>query len=120
MPDPSEVPPKPVDWLGATLDAVRVLPPGARNAVGYQLDRVQTGQSPDDFKPMPSVGPGVYEIRVRDQGRAFRSFYVARFAEAVYVLHVFEKKTRKTAPADLDLGRTRYRTLVRRRAESGL
>lgn len=120
MTDPPRVPPKPVDWLGSTLDAVRALPSGARSALGHQLDRVQNGRTPDDFKPMPGVGAGVYEVRVRDEGRAFRSFYVARFAEAVYVLHVFEKKTRTTAAADLDLGRTRYRALVRRRAESGL
>ena len=64
---------------------------------------------------MPTVGAGVYEIRVRDGGRAFRSFYVARFEEAIYVLHVFEKKTQKTSRADLDLGRSRYRDLVQRR-----
>lgn len=116
MPDP----PKPVDWIGSSLDDVRGLPAGACREIGYQLDRVQTGQPPNDFKPMPTVGPGVFEVRVRDAGRAFRSFYVARFEEAVYVLHVFEKKSQKTARADLDLGRTRYKTLVRQRAENGL
>ncbi len=86
--------------------------------MGFQLDRVQAGLPPEDFKPIKSVGPGVFEIRIRDAGRAFRSFYVARFEEAVYVLHVFEKKSRKTAPADLALGRARYKALVQRRAES--
>ena len=108
--------PKPIDWLGSTLADARALPRGARREMGFQLDRVQNGLPPDDFRPMKSVGPGVFEIRVRDEGRAFRSFYVARFEEAVYVLHVFEKKTRKTAQADLDLGRARYKALVQRRA----
>lgn len=107
--------PKPLEWARPALDAVRALPLGARRSLGYQLDRVQRGQAPDDFKPMRTVGPGVYEIRVRDAGRAFRSFYVARFEEAVYVLHVFEKKSQKTAPNDLATGRARYRDLVERR-----
>ncbi len=117
MPDEPTGSPKPVDWLGSTLADTRALPPGARRAMGFQLDRVQAGLQPQDFKPIKSVGPGVFEIRIRDEGRAFRSFYVARFEEAVYVLHVFEKKTRKTAPADFDLGRARYKALVERRAD---
>lgn len=109
-------PPKPLEWAQPALDAVRALPDGARGKLGYQLDLVQRGKAPDDFKPMPTVGPGVFEVRVRDTGRAFRSFYVARFEESVYVLHVFEKKTQKTASSDLDVGRSRYRDLIRRRA----
>lgn len=109
--------PKPLDWTGTSLADARALPDGARQEVGYQLGRVQEGRTPEDFKPMKTVGPGVFEVRVRDDGRAFRSFYVARFEEAVYVLHVFEKKSQRTAQADVDLGRTRYRALVRQRAE---
>jgi phage-related protein len=59
---------------------------------------------------MPSVGPGVHEIRLRT-GREHRVFYVARFGEAIYVLHAFEKKTRRTDQADLDLARRRYSEL---------
>lgn len=108
--------PKPLDWTGTSLADARELPAGARRELGFQLDRIQNGRTPADFKPMQTVGPGVFEVRVRDGGRAFRSFYVARFEEAVYVLHVFEKKTQRTAPADLELGRARYRDVVRRRA----
>lgn len=107
--------PKPIEWARPALDAVRALPPAARRALGFQPDRVQRGEALDDFKPVRTVGPGVYEVRVRGHGRAFRSFYVARFEEAVYVLHVFEKKTPKTAPNDLAVGRSRYRDLVERR-----
>ncbi|MEM1118068.1 MAG: type II toxin-antitoxin system RelE/ParE family toxin [Bacteroidota bacterium] len=106
---------KPVEWARPALHAARALPSGARRELGFQLDRVQRGLNPNDFKPIKAVGAGVYEIRVRDEGRAFRSFYVARFDQAVYVLHVFEKKTRKTLQADLDLGRSRYRALLRQR-----
>ena len=73
----------------------------------------------DDFKPMRSVGAGVFEIRVRTGsaggGRAHRVFYVARFAEAVYVLHAFEKKSQKTARKDIETGRRRYAALLKHR-----
>lgn len=107
--------PKPLEWARPALVAVRALPDGAKREVGYQLARVQEGREPDDFKPMKTVGPGVFEVRVRDDGRAFRSFYVARFEEAVYVLHVFEKKSQKTAQSDIEVGRARYRDLIQRR-----
>lgn len=107
--------PKPLEWARPALAAVRALPDGARQEVGYQLGRVQEGKAPEDFKPMKTVGSGVFEVRVRDEGRAFRSFYVARFEEAVYVLHVFEKKSQKTARSDIEVGRARYRDLIQRR-----
>jgi phage-related protein len=71
---------------------------------------VQVGRNPDDWKPMSTVGPGVCEIRVRDESGAFRVIYVAKFKDAVYVLHAFQKKARKTSRADLELARARYRT----------
>ena len=74
--------------------------------------RVQSGQEPDDWKPMNTVGPGVKEIRIRDAAGAFRVIYVAKFADAVYVLHCFQKKTDKTRKADLDLAAQRYRDLL--------
>ena len=70
---------------------------------------VQVGRDPDDWKAMPTVGSGVREIRVRDEAGAFRVIYVARFEDAVYVLHAFQKKTRQTSRADLELARARYR-----------
>ena len=106
---------KPIDIDPRALDAIRSMPPGARQGIGFQLDLVQMGLEPDDFKPVKTVGAGVYEIRVRDQGQAFRSFYVARFPEAVYVLHAFEKKSQKTAPKDLALGQARYKEMIERR-----
>ena len=75
------------------------------------MDRVQKGMEPTDFKPMPTVGKSVYEIRVEEPSGAFRVIYVARFEKLVYVLHCFQKKTQKTAKRDLDLAKTRYREL---------
>jgi phage-related protein len=102
-------------WLGSSRSDIRNFPADARRRAGYELYLVQSGLEPSDWKPMPSVGVGVSEIRVRT-GREHRVFYVAKFAEGVYVLHAFEKKTQKTPKADLDLARSRLRELLKRRA----
>ena len=107
---------KPISWLGSSLDDLRAFEPEARRQAGTELRAVQRGEMPTDFKPMPSVGQGVYEIRVRT-GRAYRVMYVVKFEEAIYVLHAFEKRTRKTRPADIDLARRRLAELIRRRAD---
>ena len=62
---------------------------------------------------MPTIGKGVREIRIRDEAGACRVIYVAKFADAIYVLHCFQKKTEKTSKADIELAETRYRELVR-------
>lgn len=95
-----------IEWMETTLEDLRAFPPEARQAAGYELYRVQVGSMPTDWKPMPSVGPGVNEIRIRTR-LEHRVLYLARFDEAIYVLHVFEKKSRKTRKADLILARQR-------------
>jgi phage-related protein len=77
------------------------------------LDRIQNGLAPDDFKAMAGVGSGVQEIRIKDEAGVYRVLYVAKFQDAVYVLHCFQKKTQKTAKADLDLARRRYAELLK-------
>jgi phage-related protein len=104
---------RPVEFRGSALDDLRAFPQAARREAGYQLDRVQRGHEPDDWKPMNAVGPGVREIRIRDAAGAFRVLYVAKFEDAVYVLHCFRKKTQKTRKADLDLAGQRYRDLLK-------
>lgn len=104
---------KPIAFQGTSLDDLRAFPAEVRREAGHQLDRVQRGLEPDDWKPMPSVGPGVREVRVRDEAGAFRVIYTATRSEAVYVLHAFSKKTQTTAKRDLDLAKTRLRELTR-------
>ena len=99
---------RPVRFLGDSLKCIRDFPNDARNDVGYQLDKVQRGDQPDDFKPMPGVGKGVEEIRVSEPSGAYRVVYVAKRAEAVYVLHAFQKKTRATSKKDLEVARKRF------------
>jgi phage-related protein len=104
---------KPIEFRGSSLDDLRAFPLTAKREAGYQLDRVQNGLEPDDWKPMNTVGQGVREIRIRDAAGAFRVIYVAKFADAVYVLHCFQKKTEKTSKTDLDLAAKRYRDLLK-------
>ena len=108
---------KPVFWLGSSLEDVRAFPEEARRAAGYQLGRVQQGLMPSDWKPMTTVGVGVYEIRVHT-GAEYRIFYVAKYEEAVYVLHAFEKRTRQTPQAEIVLARKRLADLLRRRSRN--
>jgi phage-related protein len=105
--------PKPVEFRGSSLDDLRAFPLAARREAGHQLDQVQNGQDPDDWKPMNTVGQGAREVRIRDASGAFRIMYIAKFASAVYVLHCFQKKTEKTSKANLDLAAKRYRDLLK-------
>lgn len=107
---------KPLVWLGSAQRDVRAFPADARRRSGFQLRRVQQALDPDDWKPMTGVGPGVREIRIQTE-LAHRVFYVATFEEAVYVLHAFEKRTRKTPTPEIALARDRYRALLKKRGE---
>lgn len=95
-------------WIGASFEDLRDFTPEARRAAGYELRRIQRGLMPTDWKPMPSVGQGVHEIRIHTHVE-HRVMYVAKFEEAVYVLHAFEKKSRKTLDKDLILARERLK-----------
>lgn len=105
---------KRVVWLGTSLEEVRSWTDEAQRDTGYQLFKIQSGLDPSDWKPMPNVGSGVQEIRIHC-GNEYRVIYLARLAEAVYVLHAFEKKTRKTPHAALDVARRRLQLLLGQR-----
>lgn len=100
---------KRVRFVGSAQQDLAAFPKAARTRAGFELYAVQTGHEPADWKPMPGVGAGACEIRVRDASGAWRVIYVARLHDAVYVLHAFQKKAQKTPRADLDLAKARYR-----------
>ena len=106
---------KPIRFLGDSLKCLRDFPEDARQDAGYQLDKVQRGKQPDDFKPMPSIGKGVEEIRVWDDVATYRVIYTARMTDAVVVLHAFQKKTQATSKRDLDVARARFALLMKGR-----
>lgn len=87
------------------------MPDSVRHDMGLELMRVQFGGEPRNFKPMPTVGTGAYEIRVRDASGAYRAIYVAKFEAAVYVLHAFQKKSQRTLNVDIELARARYKSI---------
>ena len=105
-------------WLGSSRRDIKALPQAARRVAGFQLFRVQQGLEPTDWKPMVSIGAGVQEIRIHTETE-HRVCYVARFLEGVYVLHAFEKRTKKTSGSDIELARTRYRELLAHRRREG-
>ncbi|MCT8342959.1 MULTISPECIES: type II toxin-antitoxin system RelE/ParE family toxin [Photorhabdus] len=106
---------KHLSFIDSSLDDLRSFPEDARQNIGFQLDRVQQGLEPDDWKPLTIVGTGVREIRVRDESGIYRAMYIARFEEAVYVLHCFQKKTQATSKQDVELARKRFKALIQER-----
>jgi phage-related protein len=102
---------KSIRFLGDSLKRLREFPEDARQDAGYQLDKVQRGEQPDDFKPMPSIGQGVEEIRIWDEAGTFRVIYTARIGDTVVVLHAFQKKTQTTSKRDIELTRARWAQL---------
>jgi phage-related protein len=104
---------KEVEFLGDSLKVISGFPKDARQNAVRQLTKVQNGNLPDSYKPMPEVGNGVEEIRVRDESGIYRVMYTARLADAVYVLHAFQKKTMQTSKQDMDIARQRFKQLMR-------
>lgn len=102
---------KPIEFLGDSRDVLKSFPRTARRTAGQQLEFLQTGRDPGDWKPMGTGGPGVRGIR--DEDGAFRILYVRKFVEAIVVLHCFQKKTQKTSKMDLELAARRYRMYQR-------
>jgi phage-related protein len=102
---------KQVIWMGTSREDLRAFPREARREIGYQLEHVQEGVEPDNWRPMSAVGPGVREIRVQESSGVFRCIYLAKRPEGIYVLHCFQKKTQKTSRQDLDLAERRFKAI---------
>lgn len=105
---------KSIVWCGDSLRKIRAFPDAARGEGGHQLNRVQQGIDPSDWKPMTTVGIGVREIRIHQDGE-FRVLYVAKFPEVIYVLSAFEKKSRQTPQNEIRLAADRLRSVVEER-----
>jgi phage-related protein len=106
---------KEIYWIGSSYDDLLVFPDDARRTAGFQLNKVQAGLDPDDWKPFDSVGTGTREIRIHEACGTYRVMYVAKFEEAIYVLHCFQKKSQETTQQDKLIASTRYRAIVRSR-----
>lgn len=106
---------KEIRWVGSAYNDLLEFPADPRREAGFQLGKVQAGLEPDDWKPFDDVGSGTREIRIKDSHGIFRVMYVAKFEEAIYVLHCFQKKTEATAKRDKDIAATRYRAVAQER-----
>jgi phage-related protein len=104
-----------IRWVGSSYDDLLAFPLSVRRDAGFQLGKVQCGQEPDYWKPFQDVGAGVNEVRLQDENGVYRVMYVAKFAEAIYVLHCFQKKTQATSLHDKNIAIARYRAIVNAR-----
>ncbi len=91
---------KPIEFCGRSLETIRNFPTPVKRDAGHQLDRVQRGLNPLDWKPVPTIGKGVREIRLRNNGQ-YRIIYLATFKTKAYVLHAFQKKSQKIRKQDI-------------------
>ena len=111
----TDKPLKDIHWHGDSLDVIREFPRAVRVDIGSELYLLQLGEKPVHSKPFASVGRGAWEVRIKDRSGAFRVFYVVRRRDGIHVLHAFQKKTQKTRKSDIELGKSRYRELQRKR-----
>jgi len=106
----SNVDKKDICFLGSSKDDIVSFPHDARRESGYQLGLLQAGEEPDDWKPFPSIGAGVKEIRIHKDNE-YRIIYVTKFEECIYILHAFVKKQQKTRKSDINLAKQRYKDI---------
>ena len=103
---------KEIRWMGSAYNDLLAFPAEPRRQAGFQLGKVQAGLEPDDWKPIDDVGTGTREIRIRESNGAYRVMYLAKFEEAVYVLHCFQKKSQATNKQDKNIAEARYRAIA--------
>jgi phage-related protein len=106
-----------IRWVGSSYDDLLSFPKDARKEAGFELGKVQAGLDPIDWKPFDEVGAGTKEIRIRDASGVYRVMYIAKFEEAIYVIHCFQKKTQTTSKQDKAIAAARYRAVVSARRE---
>ena len=103
---------KEISWVGSSYDDLLAFPDEPRSEAGFQLGKVQAGLEPTDWKPFDEVGAGTREIRIKEASGIYRVMYVAKFEEAIYVLHCFQKKTQATSKQDKAIAQARYRAVA--------
>lgn len=106
---------KEIRWVGSSYDDLLSFPIEARRQAGFQLGKVQAGLDPENWKSFDEVGAGTREIRIQEAAGAFRVMYVAKFEEALYVLHCFQKSSQATSVHDKRVAEARYRAIVNAR-----
>ncbi|MDX2346510.1 MAG: type II toxin-antitoxin system RelE/ParE family toxin, partial [Legionella sp.] len=103
---------KKIIFIGNALDNIKKFSLEGKREAGHQLDRIQRGKEPLDWKPMQGIASGAREIRFCDRNRIYRVIYVAKFEETVYVLHAFQKKTQKTSQSDIEMAKKAFKRVL--------
>ena len=111
---------RPIRWLGSSFRDLGRMQIEAQDEIKIQLRRVQRGFLPLDWKPMKTVGVGVKDIRIRIRSDIFRTFYLAKYSDLVYVLHVFRKKSKQTSTRDISIAKRRYKSIATKRRSGAL
>ncbi len=111
---------KPIEWMGSSYDDLLDLPEEVADDIGYQLGELQADRPATDFGPVSSIGPGTMELRCDESNETYRAIYVAKFPEAIYVLHCFHKKSKSgisIPPKDRKLAEKRYKEMIELRRQ---
>lgn len=106
-----------VAWEGDSREVLQSFPAGVRQNFGFQLWRLQQGGRPSDYRPLPSIGTGVFELRDQDERSWYRVIYLSRIDDVIYVLHCFEKKSRQMPRRHFEKARQRLQAVKVRLAE---
>ncbi|HEX5425232.1 MAG TPA: type II toxin-antitoxin system RelE/ParE family toxin [Candidatus Acidoferrales bacterium] len=106
-----------VAWEGDSREALQSFPAGVRQNLGFQLWQLQQGERPSDYRPLPSIGTGVFELRDQDERSWYRVIYLARVEGVIYILHCFEKKSRQMPRRDFEKARQRLKIVKARLTE---
>ncbi|OGT54174.1 MAG: hypothetical protein A3F17_06160 [Gammaproteobacteria bacterium RIFCSPHIGHO2_12_FULL_41_15] len=107
---------KKIIWLGNSYQDLLGFSKPAKQIAGYNLDKLQRGQEPQDWKPMASIGRGVKELRIHCENE-YRVIYLAQYCDGIYILHAFVKKSHKTSQRDIDLAKKRFKEILSRHEE---
>jgi phage-related protein len=103
-----------VIWEGNSREILQRFPDRARQNLGFELWRLQLGEKPIDYRPLPSLGMGVFELREQDERGWYRIIYLSRVRDAIHVLHCFEKKSREMPRKDFEIAKRRFKEVKAR------
>jgi phage-related protein len=106
-----------VAWEGDSRDVLISFPDGVRNNFGFYLWQLQQGETPTNYRPVTSVGAGVYELRDQDERAWYRVIYLSRINDVIHVLHCFEKKSRRMPRRDFEKAKQRLKVVKSRLAQ---
>jgi phage-related protein len=105
-----------VAWEGDSKEVLSGFPAGVKQNLGFELWQLQQGERPTDYRPLSSIGSGVFELRDQDERAWYRAVYLSRINDVIHVLHCFEKKSREMPRKDFEKAKQRLKAVRARLA----